>query len=537
MRQKLNSPQSDVQHASDTQDCTTRNHTATSPILQRHTLQNPLQRYTLQNPLQRYALGAIQRDAGDSAGNSAALHRTAGAGLRGSSGSLPHLDTIQRSFGSHDVTSVQAHTGSAAARANKAMGSEAYATGNHVAFKSLSPSLHTTAHEAAHIVQQRAGVSLKGGVGQVGDKYEQHADGVADRVVQGKSAQTLLDTFAGGAESVQRKEEQPVQMGPAQDTQDTAVDTPDDPGTLAYLGGQADTLDNCKKAGLSIPDGGKWFDVPGGIEKLHTYWMGLARSTYEGLDKDVKGKLSRIPVECIQAVTYYTTMAAYPMNAILRGQLRSRRWNIIGDMVQKSTKGLLMLPEGTSNTLQAYKAPGEGGGSGKEEKILDSGKDKDKDGVAYSKVFRNDDFKAHFIPIFKRDFYKGSVLFEPAFFSTTIIKDSYGANFPIKRTISDLKGASRSISDLSTYAAEKEALFPPGCSFKINKIMCTTKGTGATKFSSKTEVSKPADEFPELGEDNPRAINQTGILWEIDCTVESVPASVTDIKSVAPQAT
>ena len=41
-------------------------------------------------------------------------------------------------------------------------------------------------------MQQRAGVQLKGGVGQVGDQYEQHADAVANLVVQGKSAEALL---------------------------------------------------------------------------------------------------------------------------------------------------------------------------------------------------------------------------------------------------------------------------------------------------------------------------------------------------------
>jgi hypothetical protein len=153
----------------------------------------------LKDPLQRYTVGTIQRAAGDSVGDSAAIHRTAGKGLGGASSSLPHLDTIQRSFGGHDVTHVQAHTGSAAANANKAMGSEAYATGDHVAFKYSSPSLHTTAHEAAHIVQQRAGVSLKGGVGQVGDKYERHADAVADAVVQGRSAEGILGQMAGGS--------------------------------------------------------------------------------------------------------------------------------------------------------------------------------------------------------------------------------------------------------------------------------------------------------------------------------------------------
>ena len=121
-------------------------------------------------------------------------------GIKGSGQSLPYLGKIQASFGKHDVTGVQAHTGGAAGDAAKQIGAKAYATGNDVAFAG-STDLHTAAHEAAHIVQQRAGVSLKGGVGQVGDKYEQHADAVADLVVQGKSAEGLLDTMAGSGKS------------------------------------------------------------------------------------------------------------------------------------------------------------------------------------------------------------------------------------------------------------------------------------------------------------------------------------------------
>ena len=50
-------------------------------------------------------------------------------------------------------------------------------------------------------MQQRGGVQLKGGVGEAGDAYEQHADAVADTVVQGKSAEGLLDQMAGGGAS------------------------------------------------------------------------------------------------------------------------------------------------------------------------------------------------------------------------------------------------------------------------------------------------------------------------------------------------
>ena len=107
------------------------------------------------------------------------------------------MDQIQASFGTHNVSGISAHTGSEAASAADQMGAQAYATGNAVAFGSSSPDLHTTAHEAAHVIQQKAGVQLKGGVGQAGDVYERHADAVADRVVAGESAQGLLDDVAG----------------------------------------------------------------------------------------------------------------------------------------------------------------------------------------------------------------------------------------------------------------------------------------------------------------------------------------------------
>jgi len=137
------------------------------------------------------------------------VHEAAHRGVTGAGSALPHGDAIQRAFGRHDVSSVKAHVGGEAATASRAIGAEAYATGNQVAF-AAAPSLHTAAHEAAHVVQQRAGVHLKGGVGETGDQYERHANDVADAVVQGKSAETLLDQYATGSSSrataVQRQE-------------------------------------------------------------------------------------------------------------------------------------------------------------------------------------------------------------------------------------------------------------------------------------------------------------------------------------------
>jgi hypothetical protein len=129
-----------------------------------------------------------------------ATHEVAAKGVGGAGSELPHRAAIEQSFGEKHagtVRGIQAHVGGDAAKATGALGAQAYASGNSVAFGS-SPDLHTAAHEAAHVVQQKRGVQLKGGVGAEGDSHEQNADAVADRVVQGKSASDLLDPVAGG---------------------------------------------------------------------------------------------------------------------------------------------------------------------------------------------------------------------------------------------------------------------------------------------------------------------------------------------------
>jgi hypothetical protein len=137
--------------------------------------------------------GDIRRDPHD-------VHAAAAAGVEGASSTLPHLEEIQRAFGRHDVRNVRAQVGGRAAAATAAMGAKAFARGETVAF-ATTPDLRQAAHEAAHVIQQRAGVSLAGGVGRAGDRYEQHADAVAARVVRGLSAEALLDTIAGGGGS------------------------------------------------------------------------------------------------------------------------------------------------------------------------------------------------------------------------------------------------------------------------------------------------------------------------------------------------
>lgn len=136
------------------------------------------------------------------------IHQAAAQGVSGQSQKLPHLEQMQPLFGGHDLTNVQAYVGREAGTANEAIGAQAFASGNKVAFKA-NPSLHTAAHEAAHVVQQRAGVRLDGGVGRAGDAYEQHADRVADAVVQGRDASSML---APGSTSDTETQAAPVQL-------------------------------------------------------------------------------------------------------------------------------------------------------------------------------------------------------------------------------------------------------------------------------------------------------------------------------------
>ncbi|MBN1946951.1 MAG: DUF4157 domain-containing protein [Bradymonadales bacterium] len=155
----------------------------------------------------------VQASGGAGEADSQQIKSAAATGLQQPSSPMPHLEAIQQSFGGHDIGGVKAHVGGLAAQASTSMGASAYTTGNDIGFKS-APDLHTAAHEAAHVVQQRAGVNLSGGVGRVGDAYEKHADAVADRVVQGRSAESLLNTHSGRSASQSGVQQSSVQRDP-----------------------------------------------------------------------------------------------------------------------------------------------------------------------------------------------------------------------------------------------------------------------------------------------------------------------------------
>ena len=140
------------------------------------------------------------------------IHNIAATGLQGTGQAMTHQDAIQRAFGHHNVTGMREHTGTRAGTSLDLLGSEGFSSNGRMAFNGV-PDLYTQAHEAAHGVQQAASgnhLQLQGGIGEVGDKYEKHANAVAKAVVEGKSAEALLDHMVGTSTQ--------VSAGPASNT-------------------------------------------------------------------------------------------------------------------------------------------------------------------------------------------------------------------------------------------------------------------------------------------------------------------------------
>ncbi len=179
----------------------------------------------------------------------------AAGGVRGKKTSFPHKAKIQKAFGRHQLGDVEAYADDGAKKAAKDIGAKAYAMGNKVAFGG-SPDLHTAAHEAAHVIQQRAGI--KGG-----GKWETHADKVADAVVAGQTAEPLLDEVNGGA-----KEDKYFKAGDA--VQKKATDAASDHLESGYFKaeGSKDSLAASLKSGLDLEAAEDEAKLPAVEEKM-----------------------------------------------------------------------------------------------------------------------------------------------------------------------------------------------------------------------------------------------------------------------------
>jgi hypothetical protein len=127
------------------------------------------------------------------------IHQIAKSGFQGAGENLPYSALIQTAFGKYSLSQVRAYTNQSAQAANKSIGAAGYAMDNKIAFRDSDPDLWVVAHEAAHIIQQQRGVDVKNGVGEIGDSHEQHANSVADAVVQGQSAESLLSSYSSAS--------------------------------------------------------------------------------------------------------------------------------------------------------------------------------------------------------------------------------------------------------------------------------------------------------------------------------------------------
>lgn len=133
-------------------------------------------------------------------------------GRGGAGGGIPFAAEIQRSFGHHDVSGLQARVGGRAAVEAERLGAEAYTTGREMTF-AAEPDLRTAAHEAAHAVQQASGRRREGALDRATDRFERNADDVADKVVRGEDAEGLLDRVVAVSPevpAVQRKKKKGV---------------------------------------------------------------------------------------------------------------------------------------------------------------------------------------------------------------------------------------------------------------------------------------------------------------------------------------
>ena len=93
-----------------------------------------------------------------------------------------------------DLGQVSLHTDGTAAGLARRLSARAFTAGSEVYFapgeyRPASPAgRFLLAHELTHVLQQRRGVQVEGGLGQVGDGHERQADAVAARVARGERA-------------------------------------------------------------------------------------------------------------------------------------------------------------------------------------------------------------------------------------------------------------------------------------------------------------------------------------------------------------
>jgi len=121
------------------------------------------------------------------------------AATSGAASEVPFRRDMERSFG-EDFSGVRAHLGDPPRAGLDALGANAAARSDTIAFGTATPDRALVAHELTHVVQQRrhggGGVQGKATLSQPGDRAEAEADDVARRVVAGEQV-TVSATPSG----------------------------------------------------------------------------------------------------------------------------------------------------------------------------------------------------------------------------------------------------------------------------------------------------------------------------------------------------
>jgi len=136
--------------------------------------------------------GLIMRQRGDApetAGDAAGAGGAFRAATSGAASEVPFRPEMERSFG-EDFSGVRAHLGGSSRAGLDALGANAAARGDAIAFATATPDRALVAHELTHVVQQRrhggGGVQGKAALSEPGDRAEAEADDVASRVIAGE---------------------------------------------------------------------------------------------------------------------------------------------------------------------------------------------------------------------------------------------------------------------------------------------------------------------------------------------------------------
>lgn len=126
----------------------------------------------------------------------------AAEGFSGTAHEIPHRAQMEASFGM-GFGHVKAYSDAPARQANEALGANAYAMNDSIAFSTPNPSPSLVAHELTHVMQHTgtgpARKATTGGDGGIDVDGEGEAEQVEAAVAAGKPARSVWDGAGGGA--------------------------------------------------------------------------------------------------------------------------------------------------------------------------------------------------------------------------------------------------------------------------------------------------------------------------------------------------